>query len=197
MSDMRRTGKRLIVGISFIIIVVTTGCAHYSLVGTDSEIRIGSTFEVTSQINWNKTEINGLETWTIDGPQLQSLMFIRGLEHGKPLFKITGQKEEEMPLYKSFMTPLEIVEFIEASFARIGALSIETGGLRPVRFGSLDGFRFEIHYVHESGLKYDGFVVGAPKDEKLLGMIYIGTALYHYEKHLNDAQNVVDSVEVI
>jgi hypothetical protein len=172
-------------------------CAPYSLVKSGKDVQVGPVFTVDTPINWSKSENGKVETWTIDGPQLQRLVFFKGVHDGYPLFPVYGSSgEKEMPVFNSFMNPLEIKEFIEASLTRSGAHQMVTKDLRPVKMDSLDGFRFEFSYFVESGLKYDGFVVGAKRQDRLLAIMYVGTALHHYGKHLDDAEKVVASVVV-
>lgn len=171
-------------------------CAPYSMVKSGQEVQVGKAFAVTTPVNWSKSGNGTVETWTIDGPQLQRLIFFKGVEDGRPLFSGHGSAEKDMPVFKSVMNSLEIKEFIEASLTRSGAHQMLTKDLRPAKMGHLDGFRFEFSFLVESGLKYDGFVVGAKQQDRLLAIMYVGTALHHYGKHLDDAEKVIASVVV-
>ena len=182
---------------AILLLVAIIGCMHYALVKANKEIEVGGIFKVENPINWSKSETNGVETWTIDGPQLQRLMFFKGVEDGKPLLKMKGKDEKNIPSYKSSMTPIEIMELIEATLARGGGHQIETKDLRPERLGGLDGFRFEFNYITESGLKYNGTVIGAQKDGRLSAIMYIGTSIYYYEKHLENVETIFSSVEFL
>ena len=182
---------------SIVLLTVSIGCMHYSLVTAGKTIRIGNLLKVESSINWSKSEINGVETWTIDGPRLQRLMFFKRVKDNKPLLKIKGVDEKNTPLYKSSMTPIEIMELIEAALARSGGHKIVKKDLRPESFGGLDGFRFEFNFITKNGLKYNGFVVGAKKDDRLLTIMYLGTALYYYEKYLEDVEKIISSIEIL
>jgi hypothetical protein len=189
----RKGLKRLFILFLFIAV---SGCVSYSLVRAGKDIEIGRVFKVESPINWSKLKESGIEIWTIDGPQLQRLYFFKGVEDGKPLIKMTGDKYKDMPFYKSSMTPLEVRELFEATLSRSGASRIEIQDLRPQKFASLEGFRFEFSYLTQNGLKYDGFVTGTQKGNKLLAIMYVGTALYHYGKHLEDVEKIVSSVVI-
>jgi hypothetical protein len=170
---------------------------HYSLVRADSQIQVGTAFKVKTLINWSKSEVSGVETWTVDGPHLQRLIFFKGVEAGKPLLEIKKGNEENVPMYTGSMTSIEIMELIEATLARSGGHSIATKDLRPEKFGGLSGFRFDFSYMTESGLKYNGFFVGAQKNDRLLGIMYLGTALHHYNKHIDDVEGIISSVEIL
>lgn len=189
----RKSLKRLSV---LFFIIFFCGCVSYSLVTKGKNIDVGSVYKVESPITWSSLKESGIETWTVDGPQLQRLVFFKGVEAGKPLIKMSGDKYKNMPVYKNSMTPLEITELFEATLSRLGLTQIETKDLRPDKFASLEGFRFEFSYLTENGLKYDGFVIGAQQGSRLLAIMYIGTELYHYGKYLEDVEKIVSSVEI-
>ncbi|MBW2005207.1 MAG: hypothetical protein JRI72_11490 [Deltaproteobacteria bacterium] len=197
MSQIRRSRGYLKRLFAILLFLCIAGCNLYSLVRSDREIQVGTIFKVTSPINWSKWKFGAVETWTIDGPRLQRLMFFKGVEDGQSLFQIIGGNEKSVPIYKSSMTPLEIMELIESSLARTGGYNVVTKDLRPYKLGGLDGFRFEFSYTIRNGLKYNGFVVGAKKHNRLLAIMYVGTALYHYEKHIDDAEKIVSSVVIL
>jgi hypothetical protein len=170
----------------------------YSLVNVGEDIEVGSVFMVQTPVKWNKSKEGYVEIWTIDGPKLQRLIFINGVEDEKPLFPPHWKsKEKDLPLFRKDMTFLEIKEFIESSLTRGGAHQLSTRDFRPATLASLEGFRFEFSYSIETGLEYDGFIVGAKRKESLVGIMYVGTALYHYSKHLRDAEEVISSATLL
>lgn len=193
MTFLREFKGCLIVLFLFFLMLSFGGCAHYTLVDVNEEIAVGSSFKVHSPVKWSKAKVYGVETWTIDGPQLQRLMFFTGVETGKPLFVVQGKKAKNFPAFDHSMTSVEIMELVEATFARINVHDIEMKDLRPVLFCGQDGFRFELHYKIQSGLKYRGFFVGTKKDDKLWAIIYLGTDLYHYKKALKHVEEIVSS----
>jgi hypothetical protein len=198
MRKIRQAGSygKITIGLLALVFFVA-GCMRYSMVNKGNQIKVGSAFTVETPVDWSRSKEGATETWTIDGPQLQRLVFFTGIDDGKPLFPTAwGSQTDEMPLYGSGMNALEIQEFIEASLVRNGAHRMAVRDLRPARLGNLEGFRFEFSYYAESGLKYEGFVVGANQQTRLLAILYVGTALHHYGKHLSDAEKVVSSVIV-
>jgi hypothetical protein len=104
------------------------------------------------------------------------------------------------------MTANEVLEFVVDSMmapyqrALIGPSMLGTGvqtfHLRPFKFGSQPGFRFELTFLSEEGLEYDGFVVGAIKDEKLYLICYAGTREYYYPKYKDAAEQIIASIQM-
>ncbi len=113
------------------------GCTYYSLVPR-GKTEIGGTYSVNSEILWSKATEGNSEVWTVDGLSLQELRFVNGLTDGDKLFQ--NKKQGKMPKYKSDMSFLEIMEFIETSATAVGVVGILSRDFRPYKFGSLDGF---------------------------------------------------------
>ncbi len=172
-------------------------CTYYKLVAANEEITIGPSFKVHSPVKWSKAKEYGVETWTIDGAQLQRLMFFTGVETGKPLFVTQGKEAKNFPTFDQSMTSVEIMELVEATLVRMNVHDIEIEDLRPVPFCGQEGFQFELHYKIQSGLKYGGFFIGAKKDDKLWAVLYIGTDLYHYKKDLKHVEKIVSSAIIL
>ena len=195
MRGIFRTNKP-IVFFAVLLLAIITGCAHYSLVKASKNVEIGKAFTVSTSVDWSKSQLYGIETWTINGPQLERLMFFDGVKNGKPLFEVKRQDEKKMPIYKSSMSSIEIKELFEATLARNGAYKITTENFKPSKFGVLQGFKFEFTYATKNGLRYKGLVLGAKEKERLIAIMYIGTALYHYSDSLDEVENIISSVKI-
>ena len=112
----------------FILALLVTACVQYSLVKPE-KVLIGDVYYVEAQIAWNKKTEGKAEIWTVDGPLLQELRFIKGIEDGDALFE--GRVGNKLPPFKSKMTAIEIKELFEASLAQIGVARLKTLNLRP------------------------------------------------------------------
>lgn len=135
-----------------------------------------------------------MELWTVDGPGLQAIRFINGVADGEALFE--GKGKEKQPTFRKSMTPSEIMEFVVDSLAGVGFEKIETTGLRPEKFGSAQGFRFDTHFVTRQGLEGQASVVGAVLKEKLHLIIYSGTRAHYYPKHRDHAERIIQSIQL-
>ncbi len=178
----------------FFLALLVTACVEYSLLKPD-KVAIGDVYTVESQIAWNRMTQGKTEIWTVDGPLLQQLRFIKGVEDGDALFR--GASGKKLPPFKSKMTAIDIKELFETSLAQIGVARLETGKLRPKGFGKAQGFRFEFTYVLKNGLEKQGFALGAVIDEKLHMIIYSGARLHYYPKHKDDVERLVRSIRMI
>lgn len=196
---MKRPCRKKYVEFLWIILVVVAcvGCAQYTLVENGKKIQVGDAFMLDTSINWSKHEAGDVETWTVDGPQLQRLVFFKGIPEGKPLVTVHEGKGESAPVFHASMNSIEMMELVIATLARTGAHDVKVSDLRPHKLGVLEGFRFEFRYVTQQGLKYEGFVAGAQKNQKLFALMYIGTTLYHYEKHHQEVEKMLASLTVL
>jgi hypothetical protein len=177
----------MLLGIAFAF----TACAHYNLVEPVKR-DIGSTYSVEPQISWSRSTQDKLEIWTIDGPSLEAIHFFDGIGDGQTLFAGQETQKEKLPRFKKNMTASEVLELVADSIIAPGARSpigpnlkgvgVRATRLRPYKFGNHPGFRFELSFLSKEGLEYEGFVVGAIKDDKLYLICYSGTRQYYYPK---------------
>jgi len=189
--------KRLLCAIAGVILIVT-GCAHYTLIEAGKKVEVGQAFMVDPQITWSMAKESGVIIWTVDGPGLQKLVFFPGIEDGAPLFKATaGQDAEKMPIYEATMTFLEIMDLLEATLAQKGFHQFAKQNLQPSGIGGQEGFRLDFSYASKAGLEYKGFAAGAIKEHKLYLVMYTGTTLHYYEKYAAAAENIIKSLEIL
>jgi hypothetical protein len=180
-----------------LVLFLLSGCAfpHYTLVCAEQTFEVGP-FRVRPASNWSKTAGDPVEAWTVDGPQLQTLIFFKGIRDSKPLIVKKRGDKDDMPFFRSDMSGPEVMELFDATWTRLGRHQVAMQGLRPAKFAGLDGFRFEFRYVTESGLEYQGFTVGTIRSGRLLAVTYMGTALHHFAKHERDAEQVIASLRL-
>ncbi len=187
------------------IVFLLSACAHYTLV-EPAKRDMGGGYSVEPQIAWNRSVQGKVEIWTIDGPSLAAVHFFNGIGYGQTLFPAYGKQKEKLPKFKKDMTPNEVLEFIVDSMMAPGLPSpvgpnmkgtgAQTIHLRPFKFGNHPGFRFELSFLSQEGLEYDGFVVGTIKDDKLYLICYTGTRQYYYPKYKESVEKIIASIDM-
>ena len=186
-------------------IVLLAGCAQYSKVDA-GRVPIQNKLSVQSSTSWNRlnTGLGGgsVDIWTADGLPLDSITFVTGVASGQPILKPNtsqGGTSEPYPVFDSEMSPSEIMELVEATLAKSAQTSLfETRNLRPMQFGGVEGFRFDINYVRRSDeVDREGFVAGAVRDKQLYLIIFSGTRLYHARQLAPQAEEIVRSVQFL
>lgn len=185
-----------ILGACLLYVLFLAGCAQYSLVKAGSVKGVGKGMQVAPRIDWSMSKNNNIVTWTVDGPILQKMFFFPGVEDGKPLLKLTRDDDQKMPVFSSTMTPIEVMDLIEATLSRMKAQSIKQEKIAPAPFGKLAGFRLNFSFVSEEGLDYKGFAAGTIHADKLYLILYTGTNVVYYDKCIEEVESIVESVEI-
>ncbi|MFQ6016674.1 MAG: hypothetical protein ACE5KF_00610 [Kiloniellaceae bacterium] len=180
--------------ITLVLLAALAACTQYSLVEVKRQT-IGGVYSVEPQIAWSKTTEGKVELWTVDGPWLEALRFYKGLGDGDTLDKAPGRKKS--PTYRAGMKASEVMEFVVDSLARSGASNVQARNLRPTRFGTVPGFRFDLIFLSPEGLEIDGTVAGAVVAEKLHMIMYTGARAHYYPKYKDDVERIIDSIQMI
>lgn len=171
-----------------------TGCATWTLVDGGARQDVAGGYSVEPQVAWSRIRQGGVELWTVDGPALQALRFFEPIGDGDPLFAAQGS--DELPVFSSHMTASEIQEFVVHSTQRGGGARVAARELRPWRLGSLEGFRFELDFLNESGLEMTGIVAGAVAGEKLYLIAYTGARAHYFPKYATHVERLLASVRI-
>jgi len=189
------------------IVFLLTACAHYTLVEPE-KWDMGSSYSVEPQIAWSRATQRNIEIWTVDGPSLSAIHFFNGIGDGQTLFPYYGKqsRKEKLPAFKKYMTANEVQEFVVDSMmapypiSPVGpnmmGIGVQAIHLRPYKFGHYAGFRFELSFLSEAGLEYEGFAVGTIKDDKLFLICYSGVREYYYPKYKEYAEKIIVSIDM-
>ncbi len=187
------------------LVLLVAGCAPYVLV-QPQRVTVKNALSVEPDIAWNKInqqDISGrsdAEIWTADGPLLNSLTFFAGVEDGKPLYVQTAEQEkrDKLPAFRSSMTPTEVMELVESTYAKISQSALtRTRGLRPAKFAGKDGFRFDMTYVGKDEVDREVTAAGTVHEGRLYMIIYQGTRLYHHGLRQAQAERVIQSARLL
>ena len=172
-------------------ILLLAGCTSYAEVAP-TRITIKDAYSIDPQIAWSRTQDGKRETWTVDGPLLEQLGFITGLEEGDTLYRVLGEKHA--PTYRPTMSESEIMEFVVDSLISTGAHSVTAANLRPAPFGAWPGFRFDLSFQYPSGLDGLGTVLGARRDGGFDLILYTGARLHYFDKHKGTVEALFASI---
>ena len=129
--------------LGLLFLVVITGCTPITT-KSPGRHEIGAAYTITTSRSWSHFD-GPPEYWTIDGPPLGLLHTWSDVEDGDTLFE---HPQQPLPQFRSDFSTIEVAEMVADTMeALTSGADVETSGLRPVAFGSNDGFRFEIRYV--------------------------------------------------
>jgi hypothetical protein len=176
-----------------ICLLSLTACAvKYNLV-ENSRLTIAETYSVEPQIAWSGKTIDDNHLWTVNGANLEKVVFLNHIKDGETLF----DNEKSQP-FKKGMNIIEITELFSNSMQTDGKwLQVRTQNLKPKSFGPFDGFGFDTTMVSEKGLTYKGLVSGAVIEEKLFLVFYLAVEMHYYPKHVEHFKNMLSSIQKI
>lgn len=152
---------------------------------------------VETSLDWARYAGSRQEAWTIDGTALNQLRLFTGTRPGEHVFHL-GRERRNIPQgawYQPGLRADELHELLLAALREQGWAAVQSSNLRPARFGSVDGLRFEFSMASQRGLRYAGTAALFERDGKLT-TIYWQAPVEHY--HPRDAAAVaalIDSIQ--
>lgn len=174
-------------------VLLVGACNKYSMVESSRQT-IGDAYSVEPVIGWSEESAGTAELWTVDGPELDAVRLYAALGRGDALF--TTKSDADMPGYDPDMQAPDIADLVVDSIARLGAGEVDATNLRPARFGALDGFRFEVSFYTDDGLRVAGMALGAKgADGKLHLILFTGAELYYFPKYRDQVERIFQSVQ--
>ena len=150
---------------------------------------------------WNKTPrfaaqpLNkSSQLWTRDGLLLDRLYIIPAIEDGAALFK-NASKQETFAPYRANMLPNEIVELTEAAFSKAfaEATKVTATNLRPHKLGNKQAFAFDLELAWTQAPRMNGRALATKHNDQLYLLVYLGTHIHYFNKHLDAALNTIES----
>ncbi|MQA66796.1 MAG: hypothetical protein GEU76_13005 [Alphaproteobacteria bacterium] len=175
--------------------VLMTGCAGYSLVKGGEHVSIGS-MSVQAPGDWNHWRGgDGTEFWTLDGPALQHILFVKGVGDDEAPWPTRGDRET-VPKFRKGMSAIEISELVQATLANEELQNVRIVDLKPDTFGGHPGFSFTMTMTSKKGLDMKGLAHGAVIKDKLYMTIYRGAALHFFDRGLADYEMIAASLRI-
>jgi len=185
--------------LAVLLALLCPACTQYSLVGPGRTTIEGLALE--PGIAWNRasgmTTGPGTETWTMDGPLLDSLSILAAVPDGKPLALLRGASIDKLAPFRKTMTANEVMDLFEATFAaEMMTTVLQARNLRPISLGGAEGFRFEASYTGTDEVESEMAIAGAVSGGKLYLLVYRGTRLHYFPKYLPDFERIVASARL-
>ncbi len=187
----------------FLAAALTAGCIPtYSLVSPETVEVARGNLSVRTAIAWNKTpkssfDIRQEESWTLNGPALDLVTFIGGVEDGEAVARQRKKEDRQVPVFKSNMTPPEFVSMIETYYRiKAGVTVFETTSVKPTPFLGGSGIQIDYNYVAGDDVKRHGRSVLAVFDGKLYMMTLDGTALHYFGAALPEFEAMIASATI-
>jgi len=192
---------------------LTAGCAggglggpglfhYYSLVTPGPEDVARGSMIVTPTIRWNKAprgpnDIQREENWTLNGPLLDNLTFIGGLENDKRIVQQRRKADRKVPNFRADMNPTEIAAMIESFYRiRAGSTRFEMTGLQPRDFLGHRGFQFDYDHLGGDEVERKGRAVGAIIGGRFYLALFDAARMHYFDAGLPEFERIVESARL-
>ena len=176
------------------------GISDYAMVRVHRVAVGDGSLAVSAPRPWNRhrpvlfEDIRQVEDWTLNGPILDGMSFVTGLPNGKSLIRQRRTADQQVPPFRSNMTPPEIAAMLESLYrVRGGAVDFKTLSLQPRQFLGANGFQLDYEHLDTDELWRKGRAVGAVIDGRLYLILLDAARLHYYEATLPDFEAVVAS----
>ena len=179
------------------------GFSNYSAVPV-RRVAVGDdTMIVSAPRPWNRhrpiffEDIRQVEDWTLNGPLLDGMSFVSGLKDNKSLIRQRRTDNQQVPLFRSNMTPPEIAAMIESLYrVRAGTVDFKTLSLQPRPFLGTNGFQLDYEHLDSDELWRRGRVVGTVINGRLYLILLDAAKSHYWDATLPDFEAVVASAQL-
>jgi hypothetical protein len=179
------------------------GSQYYSLVRVH-RVAIGDgSLVVTPPRPYNRQrpfffdDIRDVEDWTLNGPYLDGISFVSGLKSGGYLIRQSKRADQQVPKFRSDMTPPEIAAMLESLYrVRGGAVEFRTISLQPRPFLGTNGFQLDYEHLDTDELWRKGRAVGTVVNGELYLILLDAARSHYYGAMQPDFESIVASAQL-
>ena len=174
--------RRLQVLLLALLLALLAACASSGkLVSAAEGVRVFD-LQFDTSLDWARTRESRIELWTIDGMPLNQFVLISKVRPNEHVFLGARERKKrpDGPWYRPGMRPDEIRDVLLDAMRQDGWTQVAASNLRPARFGSVDGLRFDVSLTHVNGLKYRGTFAAAEHGGKLTHWFWMAPAEHYY-----------------
>jgi len=142
------------------------------------------------------SDVRDVEDWTLNGPILDGISFVSGMNNNRELIRQRRTANQQVPRFRSDMTPPEIAAMLETLYrVKGGAVDLKTLSLQPRPFLGANGFQWDYEHLDQDELWRRGRAVGAVIDGKLYMILMDAARAHYYEAQLPDFEAIVASAQ--
>jgi hypothetical protein len=178
------------------------GFSDYALVRV-ARVNVGDgQMSVVAPRNYNRhrrilfSDVRDVEDWTLNGPLLDGISFVSGMNNNRELIRQRRTANQQVPRFRSDMTPPEIAAMLESLYrVKGGAVDLKTLSLQPRQFLGANGFQWDYEHLDSDELWRRGRAVGAVIDGKLYMILFDAARSHYYEAVLPDFESIVASAQ--
>jgi hypothetical protein len=179
------------------------GFSSYSAVNVRRTNVGDGTMSVVPPRPWNRArrdsfaDMRAVEDWTLNGTELDEIVMVSGLKSGQSFIRQWRTTTQQVPVFRSDMTPPEVAAMIESLFrVRGGAVDFRTIGLQPRTFLGTSGFQLDYEHLDGDELWRKGRAVGAVVNGRLYLILFDAARSHYYGAALPDSEAITASAVI-
>ena len=177
------------------------GCVSYTLVKPGPIFVGGNKLVVEPRSQWNampavRDQTEWEDTWTQNGPLLDTVAFVGGLPEGKALRKQKKKTDQQVPKFRADMSPQDLVSMVEASYRTLGVTVFDIESVEPVDFLGGKGLNVKFKYAPDNGISKKGACVLRVVDKKLYAMKLDGVSSHYFAAAVPEFEQMVASAKL-
>jgi hypothetical protein len=142
-------------------------------------------------------DVRDVEDWTLNGPYLDGISFVSGLKNNRDLIYQRRTENQQVPRFRSNMTPPEIAAMIESLYrVKGGTVEFRTLAIQPRPFLGTNGFQFDFEHLDSDELWRKGRAVGAVINGQLYLILVDAARSHYYNAIVPDFEAIVASARL-
>lgn len=158
-------------------------------------------FAATTTSTWNRLgekEGKFQEIWTVDGDQLNRLIFFGGVPDGEPLLKERNKKLDPLPKFAANMLLPDIPLLFERTYRNYyGTPSVDIGEMEPTTFAGEDGIRFSYRYVDtEDEVERSGEAYAVIRGKRLYMAVFEAPEVYYFGRDVDAFRTLAQTIKL-
>lgn len=180
-------------------VIAIASCASPGgrLVSADSGVTVFD-LQLDTTLDWARIKRGRIELWTIDGLPLNQFAVVSRVRPGEHVFLAARERKRrpDGPWYRAGMRPDEIRDVILDGLRQQGWSNVSASNLRPARFGSVNGLRFDARLTHQNGLRYHATFAAAEHGGRLTHFFWTAPSEYYYGRDIAAVNRMFDSARL-
>jgi hypothetical protein len=154
---------------------------------------------VDSDLDWARMHQSREELWTIDGIPLNRFVVISRIRNNEHVFlqARARTRRPDGPWFRPGMRPDEVRDVVLDALRQDGWSRVSASNLRPARYGSVDGLRFDADLTADNGLVYKGTFGAAERNGRLTLFFWLAPVEYYHGRDIAAVEHMFQSIRFV
>ena len=155
--------------------------------------------QVDSSLDWARMHAPRIEVWTIDGLPLNEFVVVSRVRDDEHVMLEARERKRrpDGPWFRTGMRPDELRDVLLDAFRQDGWTRVTARDLRPERFGTVEGIRFEAELTEPGGLRYKGLFGAAERNGRLTHFFWIAPEEHYFPRDREAVEQMFQTVRFV